>query len=145
MIYTTSKRIRKSYIFFLTKTTVRRIISSLYGCLRGALQSHTPPAKEPLGREGLAILALRKLNRQPYFLSLYCHGTAGRAWQRSIEFTTVYHTTPRLHGCITRSRHAALPGQVGTACAERHGQVCLPTRQDPSGGTAVAIYRQSDG
>ena len=29
-----------------------------------------------LGREGLAILALRKLNRRPYFLSLCRHGTA---------------------------------------------------------------------
>ena len=139
------EKIRKSYIFFLTRTTTQRIISSLYSCLRGALQSHTPPAKEPLGREGLAILALRKLNRQPYFLSLYCHGTAGSTWQRFTEFTTVYHTTPRLHGCVTRSRHAALPGQGGTARAESHGQVYLPTRQDLSGETAVAIYRQSDG
>jgi hypothetical protein len=34
---------------------------------RGELQSRTHWRRSPLGREGLAILALRKLNRQPYF------------------------------------------------------------------------------
>jgi hypothetical protein len=29
--------------------------------------AHALPEGEPLGREGLAILALRKLYRQPYF------------------------------------------------------------------------------
>ena len=37
---------------------------------RGELQSRTHWRRSPLGREGLAILALRKLNRQPCFFRL---------------------------------------------------------------------------
>jgi hypothetical protein len=45
------------------------------------------------------ILALRKLNRQPYFfLSLYRHAPSGSAGKLHTEFVTLYRAPPRLLG-----------------------------------------------
>ena len=76
---------------------------------RGELQSRTHWRRSPLGREGLAILALRKLNRQPCFFSSLCrHTPFGSAGKLHTEFVTLYRAPPRLLRRVTRSRYAAL-------------------------------------